>query len=191
MQSAQMESTSSVLSMVEIWGEGSKAKPILHDVLEAKGKRFWVRWHHKARKRNQIWGINGDDAVTSAPSPSRLPGAWVRKLLGKQCQLQIGTWQEHLPALNNNHSACYLPLWRPNPVLLQGPVLWTSSTQRGSSGWAEALCALGNPVEQVFRVRRFQERISWSQCSHLFISRKALKSFHGDRCSSWLAANLW
>ena len=142
MQSAQMESTSSVLSMVEIWGEGSKAKPILHDVLEAKGKRFWVRWHHKARKRNQIWGINGDDAVTSAPSPSRLPGAWVRKLLGKQCQLQIGTWQEHLPATEQQGylpSACgaaAVDLWHP----------WMEFRVE-----SKALCAPGNLVEQVFR----------------------------------------
>ena len=147
MQSAQMESTSSVLSMVEIWGEGSKAKPILHDVLEAKGKRFWVRWHHKARKRNQIWGINGDDAVTSAPSPSRLPGAWVRKLLGKQCQLQMGTehWQEpravaasaqgHLPPASVEIEPCAAAA-----VDLQHPLRKF-----------KVECAPGNLVGQVFR----------------------------------------
>lgn len=119
MQSAKMESTSSVLSMVEIWGEGSNSKPILHGVMEAKGKRFWVQWHHKARKRNQIWGINGDDAVTLAPSPSLLPGAWMRKLLGKQCQLQFSNWQEHLPApeqqgyLPSACGAAAVDLWHP------------------------------------------------------------------------------
>ena len=46
---------------------------------------------------------------------------------------------------------CHLPLQRLNPVLLQ---LLTFNTLE-SSGWSEALCALGKLVEQVFNFQKW------------------------------------
>ena len=63
------------------------------------------------------------------------------------CQLQIGTYQEHCQRLNNK-GFCHLPLWRLSPMLLW---LLTFNNPQGSSGWSEALCAPGKLVRQVFR----------------------------------------
>ena len=66
-----------------------------------------------------------------------------------RCQLQISTCQNLCQQLNNHKGICYLPLWRPNSVLLQ---LLTCDTPCGEFRvQSEALCAPGKLVGQVFR----------------------------------------
>ena len=58
-----------------------------------------------------------------------------------------------------------------------------------SSGWRAKMC-WGKDWQNRSSDRCFQEPILWAQFLYLLISRKALKSLHGDNCSSWLTATL-
>ena len=92
-------------------------------------------------------------------------------------QLHIGTCQEHLArdwttARTRALAICLFGDWAPCCCSCR-----PSTSPEGNSGWRVRHSVLQGNWWNKSLDRNFQELISWSQSSHLFISRKALNPF--------------